>query len=132
MEQLKLSDIIDILIEFSLKIKNKKEAIQFIRKDQKKHLKINKLLIKKFNISKQEIKENIQKENENEEIKQNIPKTTKQEEIKNNQNNKNEIEKTLLIENQFENQALIFESKITKIIINVEIFPKFTEIEKLE
>ena len=81
MEQLKLSDIIDILIEFSLKIKNKKQAIQFIVKDHQKHIKINKLLMKKFNISKQEIKENIQKENDNDEIKQNIPKTTKQEEM---------------------------------------------------
>ena len=55
MDRITISDVIDIIIEFTLKISNKKQAIQFIVKEQKKHVKICQLLIFKFGIKKNEI-----------------------------------------------------------------------------
>ena len=55
MTRVTVSDILDVLIEFSLKVTNKKQATEFIKKDQKKHMKINLFLISKFKITKSDV-----------------------------------------------------------------------------
>ena len=49
--------MLDIVIEFSLKISTRKQAIKFLKKDQKKHKKICQLLMSKFRIRSSEISE---------------------------------------------------------------------------